>query len=174
MLQFSATIQRFDKQGEKTGWSYIDVPAELAQQLKPGIKKSFRVKGKLDTYTFGAVALIPMGAGDFILPLNATIRKAIKKEKGAVVKVKMQVDDDPEPVKMLPELKECLNDEPAALKYWQSIPQSHRNYWNKWIGAAKTEETKTKRIAQAVTAMARKMDFGAMLRAARDDRKNLL
>ena len=32
--------------GEKTGWSYIEIPAAIAQQLKPNYKKSFRVKGK--------------------------------------------------------------------------------------------------------------------------------
>ena len=44
MIKFTATILKFDKQGEKTGWTYIIIPSEMAQQLYPGNKKSFRVK----------------------------------------------------------------------------------------------------------------------------------
>jgi hypothetical protein len=45
MIKFTATLLKFDKQGEKTGWTYIEIPADLAQKLKPGNKKIFRVKG---------------------------------------------------------------------------------------------------------------------------------
>ncbi len=83
MVQFTATIQRFAEQGEKTGWSYITIPSDIAEQLNPGIKKSFRVKGKLDLHIIEQQALLPMGDGSFILPLNASIRKAIHKNKGA-------------------------------------------------------------------------------------------
>ena len=48
MIRFSAVIKRFGSQGEKTGWTYIEVPQELAVQLQPNSRKSFRVKGKLD------------------------------------------------------------------------------------------------------------------------------
>jgi hypothetical protein len=41
MLEFIATISRFKEQGEKTGWTYIEVPANLASQLVPGNKKGF-------------------------------------------------------------------------------------------------------------------------------------
>jgi hypothetical protein len=47
MVQFTAIIKRFGQQGEKTGWTYIEVPAAMAEQLVPGNRKSFRVKGKL-------------------------------------------------------------------------------------------------------------------------------
>ena len=52
MIKFSAILLKFQEQGEKTGWTYIEVPAEIAQQLKPNNKKSFRVKGYFDDYYF--------------------------------------------------------------------------------------------------------------------------
>ena len=82
MIKFTATILKFDKQGEKTGWTYITIPSEMAQQLYPGNKKSFRVKGKLDEHSIEGVALMPMGEGDFIMALNAGMRKGIGKTKG--------------------------------------------------------------------------------------------
>ena len=78
-LTFEAIINKFDNQGEKTGWRYIEIPPVLAQQLFPGNKKSFRVKGLLDGHVIKGVALLPMGDGDFILPINATMRKGTKK-----------------------------------------------------------------------------------------------
>ena len=39
MVHFITTILKFDKQGEKTGWTYIEIPADIAEQLKPNNKK---------------------------------------------------------------------------------------------------------------------------------------
>ena len=39
MISFSATLMKFGQMGEKTGWTYIIVPKELAEKLKPGNKK---------------------------------------------------------------------------------------------------------------------------------------
>ncbi len=171
MLTFTTTIQKFSRQGEKTGWTYIVVPDKVAKKLNPGVKKSYRVKGKLDDHTIEKTALVPMGKGDFILPVNAAIRKATGKRFGASLKVQLEVDASP----ILPpaELLECLQDEPEALKHFNSLPQGHRNYFTKWIESAKTEPTKTKRIALVIKTMVRKMDFGAMLREERDERKML-
>ena len=172
MLKFSTTILKFDSQGEKTGWTYIIIPAKIAQQLNPGIKKSFRVKGKLDEFIIEKVALMPMGEGDFIMAVNAAMRKGIRKQKGATLKIELEVDKSP----ILPpsELIECMADEPEALKYYNSLPQGHRNYFTKWIDSAKTDTTKAKRIALVIKTMLRKMDFGAMLREERDERKKLM
>jgi hypothetical protein len=172
MIKFSTSILKFDKQGEKTGWTYINIPAKIAQQLKPGNKKSFRVKGKLDNFEITKVALVPMGEGDFIMAINADMRKGTGKRKGATLDVQLLADDSP----ILPpaELLECMADEPEALKHFNSLPQGHRNYFTKWIDSAKTDITKAKRIALVIKTMVRKMDFGAMLRAERDERKKLM
>ena len=169
MVSFSTTILKFDRQGEKTGWTYIIIPARVANKLNPGVKRSYRVKGKLDEFKIEKTSLIPMGEGDFIIPINAAIRKGLGKRKGATVKVQLEIDHSP----ILPpgELIECLKDEPEAYKYFNSLPQSHRNYFTKWIGSAKTEPTKIKRIALVIKTMVRKMDFGAMLREERDERR---
>ncbi|MEP7255785.1 MAG: YdeI/OmpD-associated family protein [Ferruginibacter sp.] len=171
MLTFNVPILKFSKQGEKTGWTYIVVPENISKKLNPGVKKSYRVKGKLDDFKIEKTALIPMGAGEFILPINAAIRKATGKRFGASLKVQLELDGSP----ILPpaELIECLQDEPEALKHFNSLPQGHRNYFTKWIESAKTEPTKTKRIALVIKTMVRKMDFGAMLREDRDERKML-
>lgn len=171
MIKFTTTILKFTSQGEKTGWTYIVIPAELAQQLSPANKKSFRVKGKLDEHSISGMALIPMGEGNFIMALKAALRKTIGKQKGATLQVALAVDTVAYQVNIL--LLQCLEDEPVAMQYFKSLPSSHQHYFSKWIESAKTEPTKTKRIAMAVNAMSKRMDFGQMLRSAKDD-NNLL
>ena len=78
MITFNTIILQFNEQGEKTGWTYIEIPADLAQQLKPGYKKSFRVKGMLDGLAVSGMALMPMGDGNFIMALKADIRRPLK------------------------------------------------------------------------------------------------
>lgn len=165
MVKFNCVIEKFAKQGEKTGWTYIKVPAKIALQLKPGNKKSFRVKGKLDEHEFSGMALLPMGDGDFIMALNANVRRTIRKIKGD--KLTVQLQEDTKPILPQPELVECLADEPGSLEFFTKLPPSHRTYFIKWIDSAKSDPTRTKRIAMVVTAMAKKQDFGEMLRSAR-------
>src|ERR1044071_8721915 len=106
MVSFTATLLQFDQQGEKTGWTYIEIPADIAQKIKPGTKKSFRVKGKLDNFSIKAVSVLPMGGGNFILAVNATMRKGIGKRKGAMVKVQLQ--EDKAEIKLNADLLTCL------------------------------------------------------------------
>ena len=167
MIAFTATIKQFGKQGEKTGWTYIEIPGDIANELIPGNKKSFRVKGKLDAFSMKAVALIPMGGGNFIMPLNASVRKNIHKKKGAMVEVKIEVDK--EGYKLNNDFVACLADEPKAQTYFNSLSQSHRNYFSKWIDAAKTEPTKIKRITMAVNALAKNWGYPEMIRNSKED-----
>ena len=162
MIQFTTTIKQFDQQGEKTGWTYIEIPSDIAEKLMPGTRKGFRVKGKLDGLSIKGIALLPMGGGNFILTLNADIRKGIRKKKGAMLNVKLQID--PEGYKLNEDFMACLNDEPTARSFFDSLSGSHRNYFSKWIDSAKTEPTKTKRIVMAVNALAKKWGFPEMLR----------
>ncbi len=157
MVQFSTIIKKFKQQGEKTGWTYIEIPATIAEKLKPNNKRSFRVKGSLDDYSFEGLALIPMGEGNFILAFNASIRKKIRKQKGASLNIRIEADNTP--VQLNEELLECLADEPKSLAFFNQLTPGHRKYFSNWIASAKTDETKTKRIAQTINALSRHWDY---------------
>lgn len=168
MIQYKTVIKKFDEQGEKTGWSFIEIPQKEAEKLKPGYKKSYRVKGFLDNHKIEKTSLLPMGGGNFIIPINASIRKSLGKHKGAMVLVKLETDD--RPLQINEAFLQCLADEPAALKYFNSLPGSHRNYFSKWIESAKSEATKSGRIARAVTALSRKWGYPEMIRAGKGEK----
>lgn len=169
MIKFTAPVLKFDEQGEKTGWTYFVIPAELAQQLKPGNKKSFRVKGKLDTYAIKQVALMPMGDGDFIMPLNAAMRKGTGKRKGAILHVQLQVDESA--IEISPDLLACLEDEPKAKAFFDALGKAEQNYYSRWIESAKTEPTKAKRIAMSLNGFLKGMGYAQMIRAAKQDKQ---
>jgi hypothetical protein len=163
MIRFTTKILQFGEMGEKTGWSYIRVPAALAEKLMPGNRKSFRVKGMLDGIAIEKMALLPMGEGDFIMALKASIRKILRKQKGDSLRVELEVDKTV--IKPPKDLMECLADEPEALAYFKTLPKSHQNYFGNWVREAKTDSTRTKRLASVVMAMVRRQNFGEMLRA---------
>ena len=168
MVRFKTSILRFGQMGEKTGWTYIEIPAIQASQLYPGNKKSFRVKGKLDQVPVKQLALLPMGDGHFIIPLNAEMRKALKKQKGAELYVQLEKDESP--ITINNDLISCLEDEPAALRFFQSLQTSHQHYFSKWIETAKSDSTKSKRIAQTVNACLHHYSFSEMLRNSKKDK----
>lgn len=167
MVQFVATLLKFDKKGEKTGWTYIEVPASKSAKIKPGQKVSFRVKGTFDSYAFEKVAMLPMGEGDFIIPINGTMRKALGKKQGDKIKVSLEADE--QKLKLSHDLMACLKDEPEALAFFKTLPGSHQRYFSKWVEGAKTAQTKTRRIVTCVTAFSRKMSYGEMLRSYRKE-----
>lgn len=162
MIKFSTRILKFGKQGEKSGWTYIEISARQAEQLNPGCKVSFRVKGTLDQHPIRQVAIMPMGEGNFVLPLNAVMRKAIGKKEGDKLNVEISLDQ--REIVLSPDLMRCLKDEPALLKVFKKLPGSHQKYYSRWIESAKTSTTKAKRIAQALSAFAKQQSFSEMMR----------
>ncbi len=172
MLSFTALIQKFgtnDEYADRSifGWAYIEIPTDVTDALRPGQKTSFRVKGTLDNHTIKQVALIPMGVaaetpGAFMIPINAQMRRGTGKDAGATLRVTLAFDDSSLPQSA--EFMLCLDDDPAALAYFKTLPKGHQNYFSKWIEQAKTVETKTKRITQAVTALGMGLGYGEMIR----------
>jgi hypothetical protein len=165
---FFAIIQRFGSQGEKTGWTYITIPEKEALKMHSADRKGFRVKGFLQDYPIAQVALMPMGEGEFVLPINAAMRKGLAMPLGARIRVRLSKDESK--LTIAPDLIACLEDEPKALAFFESLAASHQKYFSKWIDEAKTEATRTKRLAQVVEGLSRKMDYGTMIRWGREQR----
>jgi hypothetical protein len=161
MVSYNTLIHRFEEKGEKTGWSYIEVPQDIAEQINPGVRVSYRVKGKLDDHPLKGVSLLPMGSGNFLIPFNEKLRKGTGKSVGAMVSVSLELD---KPYELCHDLVECLADEAEAGEQFYKMPRSHQNYFSKWVEEAKTENTKARRIAQVIDAMYKRYDFGKMIR----------
>lgn len=170
MIAFDVTIELFQDKGEKSGWRYITLSTEQVQAILPNAKKIFQVKGMLDKHAIHGASLLPMGDGTFILPINATMRKAIKKSTGANIKVTLEIDD--KPYTLHPDLINLLEEEAEAYNFFKSLAPSHQRYFSKWIDAAKTLTTKVNRLAACINALNQQWDYGTMIRAQKKQRNN--
>jgi len=168
MISFEVLIEKFKDKGEKSGWTYIYIPENLALQIKPKTRTSYRVKGSLDTVPVGGMAMVPMGEGDFIIALKAELRRKLRKKEGDLIRVSLEEDKEFR-IPMPPELEEALNDQPHLIENFLKQPKSHQHYYFNWINSAKTDPTRAKRIAMTVNAMDRGFDFGQMIR---EEKKN--
>lgn len=164
MVKLTAGIEKFEANGEKTGWTYVFIPAAIGQQIKPDDRRGMRVKGTIDQVEITGKSLLPMGGGDFILTLDAKLRKQLNKVVGNPVSLCLTLDNDFK-IDMPEDLEMCLAQEEGLLEHFLSYTKAHQNYFIVWLNTAKTEVTRTKRLIMIVDAMAKKQDYGLMLRS---------
>ncbi|MBK9270731.1 MAG: DUF1905 domain-containing protein [Saprospiraceae bacterium] len=155
-------IQKFQSKGEKTGWTYIEISAEQANQLNPGVKTSYQVKGQLDNIFISGVSMLPMGDGYFIIPLNADLRRKLRKKSGDQISIHLSLDQ--QGYQLNPDFLEYLETEQKAFKYFNQLPNSHQKYFSKWIDSAKSPSTRANRIAEAVSALNKHWGYAEMIR----------
>lgn len=143
---------KLEKIPGKGGWTYVPVP-----EIAPDKEAPFgwvKVKGSIEGVEIKSYHLMPMGNGKLFLPVNAAIRKKIKKQEGDTVHIILYPDKDP--LEIPPELMACLEDEPAALEFFQSLRECDQKHYIDHVYAAKKEETRIQRLAELVNRLMKK------------------
>lgn len=97
---------------------------------------------------------MPIGNGMLGLSVRVEIRKKIKKEEGDYVHVILYLDG--EPLEIPEELLACLQDEPEAWCFFDSLSEDERYNHAKWIYSAKTDLGKVDRIAKTRNKLVKK------------------
>ncbi|MFK8286746.1 DUF1905 domain-containing protein [Capnocytophaga canimorsus] len=100
-------VYRIEKFEGKGGWTFVRI-----SEIKPNKNAPFgwvRVFGTIDGHSIEKYNLQSMGNGNLFLPLNAQIRKKIKKQAGDNVHIVLYEDNVPSEIAN--ELRMCLQDE---------------------------------------------------------------
>jgi uncharacterized protein YdeI (YjbR/CyaY-like superfamily) len=160
-IQLEAVLERYGQNGDKSGWTYVQLAAETVTRLTDE-RRSFKICGSIDEYSLKQVAVIPVGEGDFILPVNAIMRRAIGKKEGDKVVLSFSIDSSE--VILSAELMETLSMDGQALHSFQQLTPGHQQYFSKWVESAKTATTKADRLAKCLYAMQYGLDYGQMIR----------
>jgi len=130
--------------GSNTG---IVVPDEIIEQLGAGRRPAVVVN--LNGYEYRNTVGV-MG-GRHMISISAAIRKETGLTGGDPIRVVLTLADRPAEVTVPSDLAAALSAAPAAEAFFAKLPGSLRRYHVDNINAAKTTETRQRRIDKAVT-----------------------
>ena len=88
--------------------------------------------------------------GSTYLGLRSDLRKAAGLSVGDAVEVTMEVDVAPREVEVPPALAAALAGDDGARAAYEALSFTHRKEYAQWIGEAKREETRERRVAKAI------------------------
>jgi hypothetical protein len=129
--------------GNNTG---IEVPPEVIDQLGAGKRPPVLVD--LNGYAYRSTVAV-MG-GRFLIGVSAAIRAATGLSGGDVIRVTLQVADTPREVVVPDDFAAALAAHEPARSFFDGLANSLQRYHVDTIGAAKTPETRQRRIDKAV------------------------
>jgi Domain of unknown function (DUF1905) len=170
MIHFSSSLLKMGNKGEKTGWIYILVPDEIANELKPNNRKSFKVRGEIDKVKIEDVPVLPVVEIGFILPVNAATRKQLNKKEGELVELKIEEMIDVEKLSVF--LIEKLSRNEDAKIFFSSLSVEQQNNFSNWVKSAKADVVVDKRTDTIIKACNLKMDYGQMMKAKKEGMLN--
>jgi len=88
--------------------------------------------------------------GEFLVGLNRQVREAAGVQPGQTVEVKLELDAAPREVEVPEALASALAGDPVARAAFERMAFTHRKEYARWVADAKREETRDRRIAQAL------------------------
>ena len=140
-MEFHSTVEL----GGKTATG-IEVPVDVVETLGGGKRPPVTVTVGGHTYR---TTVAPMG-GRYMIPLSAENRAASGLSAGDEVDVEITLDTAPREMKAPDDLAEALRASPEAEAFFESLSFSHKRSYVDWIVSAKQDETRQRRVAQAV------------------------
>jgi hypothetical protein len=88
--------------------------------------------------------------GEFLLGLNRSVRQEAGVEAGDTVEVELDLDTAPREVEVPEALTSALARDSQAAAAFESLAYTHRKEYARWIHEAKRDETRRRRVAQAI------------------------
>jgi hypothetical protein len=88
--------------------------------------------------------------GEFVLGLSRAVRQEAGVEAGDTVEVELELDAAPREVEVPAALAAALEGDPSARAAFEALAYTHRKEYAVWVQEAKREDTRQRRVAQAL------------------------
>lgn len=139
--KFEAIIQKVpDKDG-----AFVEVPFDIEKEF--GAKR-VKIKAKFDGVDYRG-SIVSMG-GRYVIGITKAIRKEICKDASENIFVEVEKDEEVRDIELQMDFKIELEKRAGALKFYNSLSYSIKRKYHEWIISAKKEETRQKRIIEAI------------------------
>lgn len=126
--------------------TYVEIPFDVEEVF--GAKR-VKVLAYFDEVQYRG-SIVRMGLPCYMLGITKDIRKKIGKESGDIVTVRVEKDEEVREIDMPEDFKKALKKDNEAVKFYEGLSYSAKRKYYQWITGAKKEETRQKRISEAV------------------------
>lgn len=110
--------------------------------------KRFPVRATVNGHTWQG-SVTRMG-GEYLLGFSRAVRDAAGVQAGDTITIDLALDDAPREVELPPALADALAADPQARARFDAFAFTHRKEYARWIEEAKREETRDRRVVQAL------------------------
>jgi Bacteriocin-protection, YdeI or OmpD-Associated/Domain of unknown function (DUF1905) len=110
--------------------------------------KRFPVLATVNGYTWRTS--VARMRGEFLVGLSKEVRAGAGVQAGDTVSLELKLDSEPRTVEIPPALAEALEADPEAKATFEGLAFTHRKEFARWIEEAKREETRARRVTQAL------------------------
>jgi hypothetical protein len=143
-MRFRTTVLQSDKTA--TG---IEIPAEIVEGLGAGKRPAVTIT--INGFTYRS-SIAVMG-GTYMVGVSAENRAGTGVKGGDEVDVDIALDTAPREVVVPPDFAAALDAEPAARSTFDRLSYSNKSWHTYQLTAAKTDETRQRRIAKSIEAL---------------------
>ena len=140
-LRFAATLQR------RGPAAAVILDEEQVAAVGEGARR-FPVVATVEGYTWRTT--VTRMRGEFLVGLNAAVREGAGVQAGDTVAVEVALDTAPREVEVPEALGVALEGDREARAAFDALAYTHRKEYARWIDEAKREETRRRRVVQAL------------------------
>lgn len=143
-MQFRATV--FQSGKTTTG---ISVPPEVMSELGSGKRPAAKIT--INGYTYRST--VGIWEGKPVLSVSVDVRAKAGIAAGDEVEVEVELDNEPREVTVPPDLAAALAEDPAVQQRFEARSDSNKRRTVLSIEDARTDKTRQRRIAKAVSSL---------------------
>ncbi|HCL4445135.1 TPA: DUF1905 domain-containing protein [Clostridium botulinum] len=133
--------------------TYVEIPFDVEKEF--GAKR-VKVLVKFENEEYRG-SIVNMGLSCYIIGITKEIRNKIDRTYGDTIKVELQKDEEERIVIVPEEFKVKLSNNKIANDFYESLSYSQKHKYIQWITSAKKEETKVKRMKEAIVKLENKI-----------------